>query len=132
MHSYTIQQFVYTSSARIVIVSCEFFVVLVFHLSLNNQIHFFGMSIFIWKSKWYRYTYIYTTNEPFKFVLQVPLYVATKMASIKRSSFFVPSASGYAKAGLRWLGHEPRCTPYWPHSVIWALLYSLPECAVDY
>ncbi|GJR63253.1 very-long-chain 3-oxoacyl-CoA reductase 1-like protein [Tanacetum coccineum] len=62
---------------------------------------------------------------------QVPLYVATKMASIKRSSFFVPSASGYAKAGLRWLGHEPRCTPYWPHSVIWALLYSLPESAID-
>ena len=53
------------------------------------------------------------------------------MASIKRSSFFVPSASGYAKAGLRWLGHEPRCTPYWPHPVIWALLYSLPEAAID-
>ncbi|PWA39102.1 beta-ketoacyl reductase 1 [Artemisia annua] len=40
----------------------------------------------------------------------VPLYVATKMASTKRSSFFVASASGYAKAGLRWLGHKPRCT----------------------
>lgn len=53
------------------------------------------------------------------------------MASIKRSSFFVPSATGYAKAGLRWLGHEPRCTPYWPHSVIWALLNSLPEFAID-
>ena len=53
------------------------------------------------------------------------------MASIKKSSFLVPSASGYAKAGLRWFGHEPRCTPYWPHSVIWALLYSLPEAAID-
>ncbi|XP_037497766.1 very-long-chain 3-oxoacyl-CoA reductase 1 isoform X1 [Jatropha curcas] len=62
---------------------------------------------------------------------QVPLYVATKMASIKRSSFFVPSTDGYARAGLRWIGYEPRCTPYWPHSFIWGLLHALPESAVD-
>ncbi|XP_009768596.1 very-long-chain 3-oxoacyl-CoA reductase 1 [Nicotiana tabacum] len=62
---------------------------------------------------------------------QVPLYVATKMASIKRSSFFVPSTDGYARAGLRWIGYEPRCTPYWPHSLLWGLLYSLPESIVD-
>eukprot|EP00262_Sarcandra_glabra_P010137 TRINITY_DN25059_c0_g1_i1.p1 TRINITY_DN25059_c0_g1~~TRINITY_DN25059_c0_g1_i1.p1 ORF type:complete len:321 (-),score=33.77 TRINITY_DN25059_c0_g1_i1:233-1195(-) len=62
---------------------------------------------------------------------QVPLYVATKMASIKRSSILVPSADGYARAALRWIGYEPRCTPYWPHSVIWALAYSLPEAAID-
>lgn len=62
---------------------------------------------------------------------QVPLYVATKMASIKRSSFFVPSTDGYARAGLRWIGYEPRCTPYWPHSILWALVHSLPESIVD-
>nr|GMD53266.1 very-long-chain 3-oxoacyl-CoA reductase 1-like [Ipomoea batatas]GMD54736.1 very-long-chain 3-oxoacyl-CoA reductase 1-like [Ipomoea batatas]GMD58065.1 very-long-chain 3-oxoacyl-CoA reductase 1-like [Ipomoea batatas] len=62
---------------------------------------------------------------------QVPLYVATKMASIRRSSFFVPSTDGYARAALRWIGYEPRCTPYWPHSLLWGLLYSLPESAVD-
>ncbi|XP_031117105.1 very-long-chain 3-oxoacyl-CoA reductase 1-like [Ipomoea triloba] len=62
---------------------------------------------------------------------QVPLYVATKMASIRRSSFFVPSTDGYARAALRWIGYEPRCTPYWPHSLLWSLLYSLPESAVD-
>ncbi|KAL2529027.1 Very-long-chain 3-oxoacyl-CoA reductase 1 [Forsythia ovata] len=62
---------------------------------------------------------------------QVPLYVATKMASIKRSSFFVPSTDGYARAALRWIGYEPRCTPYWPHSLLWGLLYSLPESIVD-
>lgn len=62
---------------------------------------------------------------------QVPLYVATKMASIKRSSFFVPSTDGYARAALRWIGHEPRCTPYWPHSLLWGLIYSLPESIVD-
>uniref|UniRef100_A0A2P2K5L0 Uncharacterized protein MANES_13G019000 n=2 Tax=Rhizophora mucronata TaxID=61149 RepID=A0A2P2K5L0_RHIMU len=62
---------------------------------------------------------------------QVPLYVATKMASIRRSSFFVPSTDGYAQAGLRWIGYEPRCTPYWPHSLLWGLLYLLPESVVD-
>ncbi|XP_076909004.1 very-long-chain 3-oxoacyl-CoA reductase 1-like [Bidens hawaiensis] len=78
-----------------------------------------------------RCLYVEYKNSGIDVQCQVPLYVATKMASIKRSSFFVPSATGYAKAGLRWLGYEPRCTPYWPHSVIWALLYSLPESAVD-
>lgn len=62
---------------------------------------------------------------------QVPLYVATKMASIKRSSFWVPSADSYARAGLHAIGYEPRCTPYWPHSLLWGLIQLLPESAVD-
>lgn len=62
---------------------------------------------------------------------QVPLYVATKMASIRRSSFFVPSTDGYAKAGVKWIGYEPRCTPYWPHTLLWAVARSLPESIVD-
>ncbi|KAK4763250.1 hypothetical protein SAY86_009018 [Trapa natans] len=62
---------------------------------------------------------------------QVPLYVATKMASIRRSSFLVPSAEGYAQAALRWIGYEPRCTPYWPHTLLWVLASSLPESIVD-
>ncbi|WOL04157.1 hypothetical protein Cni_G12878 [Canna indica] len=62
---------------------------------------------------------------------QVPLYVATKMASIRRSSFLVPSADSYARAALRWIGYEPRCTPYWPHSLIWCLLSAIPEFVID-
>lgn len=62
---------------------------------------------------------------------QVPLYVATKMASIKRSSFFVPSTDEYAQAALRWIGYEPRCIPYWPHTLLWALANSFPEWVVD-
>lgn len=62
---------------------------------------------------------------------QVPLYVATKMASIKRSSFLVPSTDDYARAAMRWIGYEPRCTPYWPHSVLWFLARSIPEYAID-
>ncbi|KAI3744775.1 hypothetical protein L1987_57866 [Smallanthus sonchifolius] len=78
-----------------------------------------------------RCLYVEYKNSGIDVQCQVPLYVATKMASIRRSSFFVPSATGYAKAGLRWLGYEPLCTPYWPHSVIWGLLYSLTEFAID-
>ncbi|KAJ6809086.1 very-long-chain 3-oxoacyl-CoA reductase 1-like [Iris pallida] len=62
---------------------------------------------------------------------QVPLYVATKMASIRKSSFFVPSADTYARAALKHVGYEPRCTPYWPHSALWCLLSLLPESAID-
>ncbi|BAF09243.2 Os02g0597900, partial [Oryza sativa Japonica Group] len=62
---------------------------------------------------------------------QVPLYVATKMASIRKSSFFVPSADTYARAAIRHIGYEPRCTPYWPHSVMWFLISILPESLID-
>lgn len=62
---------------------------------------------------------------------QVPLYVATKMASIKKASLLVPSADTYARAALRWVGYEPRCTPYWLHSIIWWFANALPEPFVD-
>ncbi|XP_028796468.1 very-long-chain 3-oxoacyl-CoA reductase 1 [Neltuma alba] len=78
-----------------------------------------------------RCLYVEYKNSGVDVQCQVPLYVATKMASIKRSSFFVPSTDGYAKAGMRWIGYEPRCTPYWPHSILWALAHSLPESLVD-
>lgn len=48
---------------------------------------------------------------------QIPLLVATKMASIKKPSFFIPSAETYSKASMRWIGYEhPLCIPYWPHA----------------
>ncbi|GFP94090.1 very-long-chain 3-oxoacyl-coa reductase 1 [Phtheirospermum japonicum] len=78
-----------------------------------------------------RCLYVEYKNSGIDVQCQVPLYVATKMASIKRSSFFVPSTDGYARAGLRWIGYEPRCTPYWPHSLLWALANSLPESIID-
>ncbi|XP_058094147.1 very-long-chain 3-oxoacyl-CoA reductase 1-like [Magnolia sinica] len=62
---------------------------------------------------------------------QVPLYVATKMVSFKRSSFFVPSPDAYARAAIRWIGYEPLCTPYWRHSLQWCLVSLLPETAIS-
>ncbi|KAL6652501.1 hypothetical protein ACP70R_011426 [Stipagrostis hirtigluma subsp. patula] len=62
---------------------------------------------------------------------QVPWYVATKMASIRNPSFFAPSPETYAGAAVRYIGYEPRCTPYWPHALVWFLLSVLPEHVVD-
>ncbi|KAJ8451570.1 hypothetical protein Cgig2_018204 [Carnegiea gigantea] len=78
-----------------------------------------------------RCLYVEYKNMGIDVQCQVPLYVATKMASIKKSSFLVPSIDGYAKAGIRHIGYEPRCTPYWPHSLLWALANSLPEGVID-
>ncbi|XP_057964360.1 very-long-chain 3-oxoacyl-CoA reductase 1-like [Malania oleifera] len=62
---------------------------------------------------------------------QVPLYVATRMTSIRKSSLFVPSIHGYARAAVQSIGYEPRCTPYWSHSLLWGLASLVPESAID-
>lgn len=67
---------------------------------------------------------------------QVPLYVATKMASkaasIEKSTLFVPSPDDYVRAAVRHIGYEPRCTPYWSHSVQWCLARLLvPDAVLD-
>ncbi|XP_050204770.1 very-long-chain 3-oxoacyl-CoA reductase-like protein At1g24470 [Mercurialis annua] len=66
---------------------------------------------------------------------QVPLYVVTNMtsrvASIERSSLFIASPQDYAKAAIHHIGYEPRCTPYWPHSLQWFFARLLPESLLD-
>ncbi|XVF85121.1 hypothetical protein PTKIN_Ptkin17bG0092900 [Pterospermum kingtungense] len=66
---------------------------------------------------------------------QEPLYVATnlasKVASIKKSSLFVPTAEDYAEAGVRQIGYEARCTPYWSHSIQWCMARLLPDAFLD-
>lgn len=63
-------------------------------------------------------------------VVQVPLYVATKMSKI-RPSFTTPSAEQYAKCALNWVGHEPIITPYWVQSVMWFIIRLIPEPIMD-
>ncbi|XP_043725428.1 very-long-chain 3-oxoacyl-CoA reductase 1-like [Telopea speciosissima] len=79
-----------------------------------------------------RCLYVEYKNSGIDVQCQVPLYVATKMASIRKSSFFVPSTDGYARAAVCSIGYEPRCTPYWPHSLLWGLLYFVPDSIFDY
>ncbi|PON42337.1 Short-chain dehydrogenase/reductase [Parasponia andersonii] len=66
---------------------------------------------------------------------QVPLYVATKMASevasIEKASLFVPSAEDYARAAVNSIGYEARCTPYWAHYLQWCFASFLSEDILD-
>ncbi|THF98051.1 hypothetical protein TEA_027059 [Camellia sinensis var. sinensis] len=62
---------------------------------------------------------------------QIPLLVATKMASIKRSSFFIPSPETYSKASLRAIGYEQISIPYWPHSLQCCLIRAVPDIVQD-
>jgi 17beta-estradiol 17-dehydrogenase / very-long-chain 3-oxoacyl-CoA reductase len=68
--------------------------------------------------------------------MKVPLYVATKMvsrvASIGRDSLFIPTPEGYARAAIRKIGYEPRCTPYWAHSIQWTFARLIPDPILDY
>ncbi|KAK9707480.1 hypothetical protein RND81_07G200300 [Saponaria officinalis] len=63
---------------------------------------------------------------------QVPLLVATKMTSIKKPSFFVPSPEQYSKASMRWIGYDLLCVPYWTHALQWCLIDLMPESLVNW
>ncbi|PIA52969.1 hypothetical protein AQUCO_01000673v1 [Aquilegia coerulea] len=62
---------------------------------------------------------------------QAPFLVATKMTSIRRSSFFIPSAEMYSRASVRHIGYDNVCTPYWTHSIFWFILDTLPDALRD-
>lgn len=49
------------------------------------------------------------------------------MASIRQASLFAPSPEMYARAAVRYIGYEPRCTPYWAHALVWFLFTVVPE-----
>lgn len=58
---------------------------------------------------------------------QVPMFVATKLAKIKRTSLFVPSPRGYARSAVAAIGYEMLVSPFWTHALqIWVLT-NLPE-----
>lgn len=58
---------------------------------------------------------------------QVPMFVATKLAKIKKASLFVPNPESYAKSAVSAIGYETVVSPYWSHAMqIWALT-TFPE-----
>ena len=63
--------------------------------------------------------------------IQVPIQVATKLASIRKPTFLAPSPETYARAAVRYIGYEPRCTPYWGHALVWLLISLVPEPIAD-
>ncbi|GBG58633.1 hypothetical protein CBR_g33 [Chara braunii] len=62
---------------------------------------------------------------------QAPLYVTTKLSKIRQSSLFIPTPDTFAKFGVKWIGYEPRCTPYWVHAIMWCVISMLPEGWMD-
>lgn len=62
---------------------------------------------------------------------QVPIQVATKLASIRKPTLLAPSPEAYARAAVRSIGYEPRCTPYWVHAVVGFLISLVPEPIAD-
>lgn len=59
---------------------------------------------------------------------QVPMFVATKLAKIKKTSLFVASPAAYARAAVAAIGYEAVVSPFWSHALqIWVLTAALPE-----
>jgi len=61
---------------------------------------------------------------------QIPLFVATKLAKIKKTSLFVPSPAGYARAAIAAIGYESLISPFWTHALQLWLMSVLPEAIV--
>ena len=57
--------------------------------------------------------------------------MTTKLASIRRPSFFAPTPDAYARSGIKWIGYEPLCSPYWTHSLIWKVVEIVPRPLFD-
>jgi len=52
---------------------------------------------------------------------QCPMFVATKMARIRRARLDAPSPGVWAKAAVRQIGYDTVRTPYWYHGLMMAL-----------
>merc|ERR1712187_477254 len=59
--------------------------------------------------------------------VQAPLFVATKLAKIRKTSLTVPSPAGYARAAVAHIGYEDSVSPYWSHALQLWFLRQLPE-----
>jgi 17beta-estradiol 17-dehydrogenase / very-long-chain 3-oxoacyl-CoA reductase len=61
---------------------------------------------------------------------QVALFVATKLAKLKKASLFVASPSGYARAAVASIGYEAVVSPFWSHALQVYVLTHLPDWIV--
>jgi len=61
---------------------------------------------------------------------QAPLFVATKLAKIRKTSITVPSPDEYARIAAKHIGYEDSVSPYWAHALQLWFLRQLPEWAV--
>merc|ERR1712176_1746946 len=62
--------------------------------------------------------------------VQAPLFVATKLAKIRKTSLTVPSPSAYVRAAVAHIGYEDTVSPWWSHALqLWSIR-QLPEWLV--
>jgi 17beta-estradiol 17-dehydrogenase / very-long-chain 3-oxoacyl-CoA reductase len=63
------------------------------------------------------------------FQCQIPFYVTTKLAKLRKASLMVASQGGYAKAAIKSLGNKTGVivSPFWSHAVQLSALSMLPE-----
>ena len=61
---------------------------------------------------------------------QVPLYVTTKLAKLRKASLTVATPAQYARASLRAIGGAPVVSPYWSHALQMNMFNLLPESLV--
>merc|ERR1719203_2579102 len=61
--------------------------------------------------------------------VQAPLFVATKLAKIRKTSLTVPSPKAYASAAVAHIGYEDTVSPYWSHALQLWIQRQLPEFA---
>jgi len=66
---------------------------------------------------------------PFKIHVQcqAPLFVATKLAKIRKTSITVPSPSAYVKSAVAHIGFEDTVSPYWSHALQLWIQRMVPE-----
>lgn len=58
---------------------------------------------------------------------QVPFYVATKLAKLRRS-FSTPSPDEYVAMAMRWIGqYDAVCSPFWVHGLLGYAMATFPQ-----
>lgn len=61
---------------------------------------------------------------------QVPMWVTTKLAKIRKASLLVASEAAYARAAVAAIGYEKLVSPFWSHALVIWLSMNLPEWIV--
>jgi len=63
---------------------------------------------------------------------QVPFYVATKLAKM-RKSLMVPTPTEYANLGIKWIGYpEALVSPFWLHAVQGWIMFKIPDSIISW
>jgi len=66
------------------------------------------------------------------FQCQTPLFITSKLSKIRKPTITTPTPANYVKAAVRAIGYENEVSPFWAHSVILAVMHSLPQSVVDF